>query len=60
MNKYQVTWVEEEKAGAIIWTKSAKEALKIAKLYDENDPRVEEFWDRIASKANRYKVMKQN
>ena len=54
--KYEVRWVEEERAGMIIEAKSKSEALAVARCFDEQHPQVLESWDRVALGAKKFKI----
>ncbi len=56
--KYEVVWIEEERAGVIVEAKNRIEALAIAQSYNENHPQVRESFDRIAIGPKRFKITK--
>lgn len=59
MPTYTVRWVEEESAGASIEANSKAEALRIAKAFDDKDPRAM-FYDREPIRACKFTVIEES
>lgn len=56
MKRFEVEWIEKEKAGATVRAKNKKEALEFVQKLGEDHPNTEEWWERTAIGASNYKV----